>query len=409
MNRRINVVIVKPTKFCNAECTYCSAPYENTNKWDFNKFCDFFDRIEPYLTDTCNIIWHGGEPMLMGPEFYRKAHKYATRKLPNIEFGMQTNLLLYTSKKWKDVFHNIMQGRISTSFEHEGTQRLLKGSSDKYTESFWKAMSLVKNDGISPLVISTFDRSDIAAAKSWIIKVLSMKDEGFPIRLNYKYPAGRAKGEGELISPVEYLEILDFAYEQWIAQPQPSYEVVPLSQMLRTVIGINDGQCPWTNSCGGAFLGVEPNGDVYNCSEYADLDNLNNRFGNVFTDPMSEILSSQAAKKAKKRKIATPSSCQTCEHYIECGGGCMRDAELFGNGQYGKSNYCLTWFETFGSIKKSIKDGRVDHILPRYGVSPETAKARLEVKANVGSYTVTQSPTSSLESISVVAKDITST
>lgn len=407
MNRRINVVIVKPTKFCNAECTYCSAPYEDTKKWDFEQFCEFFDKVEPYLTDSCNMIWHGGEPMLMGAGFYRKAYAYASAKLPNIEFGMQTNLLLYTSKIWKDVFVDIMGSRISTSYEYEGTQRLLKGSAEKYDEKFCEALALVKKDGISPLVISTFDRNDIPQAKAWILKVLSLKSDGFPIRLNYKYPAGRAKGEGELISPVEYLEILDFAYQNWIKQETPYNEIVPLSQMLRTTVGINDGQCPWTNSCGGSFMGVEPNGDVYNCSEYADLDNIENRFGNIFRDSMESILSSQASKKAKRRKISTPISCQTCVHFNECGGGCMRDAELFGNGQYGKSHYCLTWFETFGSIKQSILDGEVGHILKKYGMSTQEARARLNLKASSAGYkTLEVSSESKLSKLSVQVKEL---
>ncbi|MEM6903272.1 MAG: radical SAM protein, partial [Pseudomonadota bacterium] len=91
----ISTVIAKPTKVCNAACTYCSAPPDGVPKWSIDDFKRYFDRLAPHLTDQAYIIWHGGEPMLLGAEFYEQAGEYARHQHPNVNFSIQTNLLSY--------------------------------------------------------------------------------------------------------------------------------------------------------------------------------------------------------------------------------------------------------------------------------------------------------------------------
>ena len=55
-------------------------------------------------------IWHGGEPMLMGTEFYLKTYEYAREQMrihkKLINFSMQSNILGY-NKKWKQFIFNL--------------------------------------------------------------------------------------------------------------------------------------------------------------------------------------------------------------------------------------------------------------------------------------------------------------
>lgn len=329
-------------------------------------FKRFWDKVEPELGVGANIIWHGGEPMLLGPDFYNKAFEYKNQGRSDVNFSIQSNILLYEHSKWFDVFDSVMGGRISTSYDPDQQNRTIKGSTEAYTERFWDRMDALSDDSFYPLVIGTYTTVTAAWSMKMYERVLSMGDKAFPLRFNYRYPAGRDSGLGELISPQRYGKMLIDLYNRWIVDV-PDFSITPLDQMLRKVIGFESARCPWTKACGGRFLGVEPNGEVFNCSEFADLGDPQYRFGNVFRDSMKDILSSKPAVMIRRRTVNLPPDCMTCRHYEVCEGGCARDAVLYERGLGGKFYYCQSWKMVFDRIKESVASGEADRVIARFG------------------------------------------
>lgn len=389
-----SVVIAKPTKDCNADCSYCSAPPDGNGSWSFDDFKTIFDRLLPRLTGQVDWIWHGGEPMLMGPDFFEKCHEYAVSVHPGINFAIQTNLLSYNSKRWKGVFENIFGGRISTSFDPYQKYRTVKGSASTYDRLFWRALDQSINDGFRPLVIGVYDEGSIPTAFEIYDKAVSYGVQGFDIRYNYAYPAGRANSSGMLITPRSYGQMLIDLYDRWIVEV-PHFNITPLDQMLEKVAGYRNMQCPWTRSCGGRFITVDPNGDAYNCSEFSDLGDTKYRFGNLLTSevqtgpkemvffPPSVVIegiqSSPASREIISRHVLLPPDCKSCRHYAECEGGCARDAVIFERGMAGKFGYCESWKMVFDRLKQSVITGEADRILHKLGTLPEDVRGRLQV------------------------------
>jgi len=99
--------------------------------------------------------------MLMGPDFYRECAAYVESQNRKINFSMQTNLLLYKSKRWKSIFEEIMGGSISSSFDPDEKNRTIQGSSEKYTKTFMRKIQEVTEDGFRPLVIGTYTEKSI--------------------------------------------------------------------------------------------------------------------------------------------------------------------------------------------------------------------------------------------------------
>lgn len=376
----VSTVIIKPTKMCNAECTYCAAPPEvnGGEKWSIDDFKRIFDNIHPYLTEKAVLIWHGGEPMLMGPDFYWKAWEYARSVKPEIVFSMQTNILGYDSRRWKDVFTDVMQTRISTSFDPDEQFRVYKGSTSLYTRIFYDRLEKMIEDNIIPKVIGTYSEETAHLSEMMYDKAASYGDKAFNLRFNYRYPAGRDSGKGELITPDTYGKMITKLYNRWI-QELPSFTITPLDEMLKKTIGLEAKRCPWTRECGGHFFGIEPNGDVYNCSEFADLDDPEYCFGNAFSMTGDELLKSRAATLIRRRRVNVPSDCLTCRHFEECEGGCMRDSVLYGRGLGGKFYYCWSWKMTFDRIKESIRTGEADGAIVKYGYDPENVRKQANI------------------------------
>lgn len=369
----IYTIIAKPTKACNADCSYCSAPPDGASSWTVDDFKFFLDRLSGHLNEGVNIIWHGGEPMLMGPEFYVKCWEHAKSVLPNVKFSMQTNLLLYKSARWKNVFNEIIQGRLSTSYDPDEVNRTIKGSPEKYGRVFRKKLDEVLEDGFRPMVIGTYTQLTWPFAEKMYELSAAKGDKAFPLRFNYRYPAGRDEGKGEMITPDTYGRMLIALYDRWIRE-LPDFTITPLDQMFGKVVGIESERCPWTAKCGGRFIGIEPSGDVYNCSEFADVGN-EYRFGNLRENTPEELFSSKPAVMIRRRPFSMPLDCVSCRHFNECEGGCMRDAVLYERGLGGKFYYCESWKMVFDRIKASIVSGEADGAIRKFGMNPQHVRS----------------------------------
>lgn len=391
-SQTVSVIIAKPTRVCNANCSYCSSPpleemgLDWEPEWNFDIFKKYFDKVFPYVVDGAWWIWHGGEPMLMGPDFYEKTYEYAKTQMKKynktINFSMQTNLLGYSTNKWFNVFRNIFNGSISTSFDPDEKNRKIKQSSENYSKVFKNSLKNLTNDGFRPLVIGVYSEEN--AHLMYKMYEWALQENNFSIRLNYCHPSGRIYGEKEMISNETYSKYLLEIYDRWI-EDAPNFTITPLDQMFKKVMNLDGhGHCPWLKDCGGKFMNIEPNGDVYNCSEFADIGteycygNLNDESKTVL-----DLLNSEPAKKIKRRGVLLPNSCLNCEHFEECEGGCMRDSLLFENGLYGKFYYCKTWKMVLTKIKETILNGKADKILLNYNLEPEKIKYNVLNKINL--------------------------
>ena len=78
-------IIIKPTEACNGTCVYCSAdgtlgkvkilPRERLGRL----FEIFADWLRGGQRRSLRFLWHGGEPMLCGPEYYAEVMREQKR------------------------------------------------------------------------------------------------------------------------------------------------------------------------------------------------------------------------------------------------------------------------------------------------------------------------------------------
>ncbi len=362
---RFSTVILKPTKHCNAECSYCAAPPEvnGAERWDVDRFRRILDKLLPSLQGQAIFLWHGGEPMLMGPDFYERCAEHARAALPGVEFAMQTNLLLYSTKRWSSTFRDVFRGHVSTSYDPDEGHREYKTSTALYARMFHQRLEWALGDGFRPMVLGTYTDDTAHMADGIYERALSWGDRAPPIRFNYRFPAGRDAGKGVAITPENYAAMLLRIYDRWLVDAPP-FAVTPLDNMMRRVLGSSGQQCPWLKGCAGRFLAIEPNGDVYNCASFADLGDEAFRFGNIDVHDAAQLMSSPAAVAMRRRRHDVPADCVTCRHFDACEGGCMRDSVLFGRGLAGKFFYCASWKAVFDRIKSSIASGEADGVMP---------------------------------------------
>ena len=101
----LNIIYIEVTNKCNIACEYCYAVQKSNSRhiMDFPLFKTIVDSVVANSSqDKFSIIFHGGEPLLAKPVFFRECMEYARKEFTNkgktVDFGLQSNLLLLTDE-----------------------------------------------------------------------------------------------------------------------------------------------------------------------------------------------------------------------------------------------------------------------------------------------------------------------
>ncbi len=138
MFENIYEVILKVTRDCNLNCQYCYLGDKKQyagERMSFTVFKKLIDQIyldkhirnkKERFNGQLQIVFHGGEPTLLGISRLEKFIKYAKAKLPYVRFGMQTNMLVI-DQQWVNFFkkYNISPGiSVDGNLKKENALRL---------------------------------------------------------------------------------------------------------------------------------------------------------------------------------------------------------------------------------------------------------------------------------------------
>ncbi|MBV8098831.1 MAG: radical SAM protein, partial [Verrucomicrobia bacterium] len=99
---------MKTISACNMACRYCDADIYSHKRISFEVVAHLVKKALKTSTDV-SFVWHGGEPLLLGKEFYRKAVWLQQRfKLPEqrVTNSLQTNGTLL-DEGWLDFFDQV--------------------------------------------------------------------------------------------------------------------------------------------------------------------------------------------------------------------------------------------------------------------------------------------------------------
>ena len=359
--RRISVVLAKPTKACNADCSYCFAKPYDRDRWSLDTFKSYFDKVEPYLKPPVQWIWHGGEPMLMGVDFFLEAEKYAASKGVEVVFSMQSNITLLKGERWLSYIKDNIGGRISTSYDVDETSRTINEDSEKYNERFKAALDFLMDNQLNPFVIGVYDNDNIDGIFDMYEFSKGYEDKygvGLDFRVNPKVIGSEQTFDTAFqLDPVVYGKKMVELLDQWLFD-ETEFMVTPLDSFINFYFNVGGNTtCPWTNKCAGSFLNIEPNGDVYNCDDMVHFTGKQMLQGNLNTHTMEEILASKAQQKLTKRMSEIDPECITCEFYHACRGGCGALTTLNNNLGNKRYPYCATNKIIFGRIKEYEESG----------------------------------------------------
>jgi uncharacterized protein len=106
---RTSLLVLQGTPFCNLDCSYCYLPNRDDRRrmsMDIvTKAVEWMFR-ETAAADPLSIVWHAGEPLVAGIDWYRRAFAAADAALPagrRLRHHFQTNATMIDDR-WCDFF-----------------------------------------------------------------------------------------------------------------------------------------------------------------------------------------------------------------------------------------------------------------------------------------------------------------
>jgi len=368
-------MLAKPTgAICNLDCAYCffldkEVFYPNSKFRMSDDVLEQYIRqlIESHQTNRVTIAWQGGEPTLMGLDFYRRVmvlvEKYQ-RPGMSFEHTMQTNGTLLDDE-WCAFYkeHNFLIGiSIDGPAQLHDIYRVDKGGKPTF-DKVMRGIRLLQKHGIEynilttvnrvnadyPLEVYRFLRDEVGTTWMQFIPVVErINEDGLTL-----FQEGTAVSDRS-VHPEQFGRFLSVIFDEWVRHDVGTIFVQTFEAALRNWLGMDaSGMCVFNKTCGQG-LAIEHNGDLYSCDHFVEPNYL---LGNIQTDHMIELVTSPKQLKFGQDKLDTlPQYCLDCDVRFACHGECPKNRFITApNGEPGLNYLCAGFKEFFHHVDFPMK------------------------------------------------------
>ena len=310
-------IMVKPAgPLCNLNCTYCyylekKKLYSGRNDFRLNE--DLLENfikqyIEAEQVPVVTFVWQGGEPTLLGIDYFRKAvelqRKYANGK--TIENAFQTNGTRLNDE-WCRFFadNKILVGISIDGEEHNHDHYRRTASGGPTFKRVMKGIELLHKHRVEFNTLSCVNSYNVNYA-SETYRFLKRIGSGFiqflPVvermalhekndGLNLVAPGfSDAASVTEWSVPAEdFGKFLITIFNEWVRNDVAKYYVQIFDATLANYAGEMPGLCVFAETCGDALV-MEHNGDLFSCDHFVYPEYL---LGNISSAPLTDLVKSQ--------------------------------------------------------------------------------------------------------------------
>lgn len=338
---------------CNLDCSYCfylekEHLYPNAGAMRMRP-----EVLAAYIRDyiaaqpgkVVSFAWQGGEPTLLGLDFFREVVALQARHRGDrtIENAFQTNGILLDDA-WGEFLarHSFLVGlSLDGPAPVHDAYRVDKGGRPTF-ERVMAGLAVLKRHGVEFNTLTTVHRRN-ATQPLEVYRFLREVGSGYlqfiPIvernaaanaddRLWLAPPPDHddaAALDGQVtpwsVRPADYGRFLCAIFDEWVRRDVGRVFVQQFDAALANWAGEPAGVCVFSENCGRA-LAVEHNGDVYSCDHYVYP---RYRLGNLLNTSLGALVDSPAQEAFGQAKSTTlPRYCRECPVRFACHGECPK-------------------------------------------------------------------------------------
>jgi uncharacterized protein len=376
-------VMAKPAgSKCNLACEYCfylkkEGLYPES---DFRMTAEVHetyirDLFEAHRVPRVTVAWQGGEPTLMGLDFFRRSialqRKYR-KPGTHIENTIQTNGTLLDDE-WCRFFydHNFLVGlSLDGPRDLHDAFRKDRGGSGTFDRVI-HAVRLLQQHGVEFNILCSVNSGNAAYPDEIYCFFRDVLDNRYiqfiPIveRIDNSGLYGSTSGDqvtGRSVRPDQWGEFLSVIFNKWVQRDVGSTYVLNFDALLSSWVGGKSSFCIFSERCGQA-MALEHNGDLYSCDHFVDPEH---KLGNIMRTPMHRLAASEKQNRFGMDKSDTlPKICRNCEYLFACNGECPKNRFIATSEGESNLNYLCAGYKAF--FKYVDKSMRIMADLIRHG------------------------------------------
>ncbi len=355
---------------CNLDCKYCyflskEQLYPNSKFRMSETLLEEYTRqyIEAQHVPEITFAWQGGEPTLMGLDFFRQAVGYQQKyRKPGVSIvnALQTNGVLLDDE-WCAFFaaNDFLIGiSIDGPRDLHDFYRVDKGGAPTF-DRVLRGLDCLKQHGVpfnvlttvhagnadAPLAIYRFLRDELGAEFLQFIPIVERANS-----------TGFQEGDSvteRSVTARQYGDFLIAIFDEWVRRDVGRVFVQIFDVALSAWTGGHPGLCIFEETCGVA-LALEHNGDVYSCDHFVEPKYF---VGNITEIPLTEIVVSEQQRAFGRMKRDTlPRYCRECDVRFICNGECPKNRFISTpDGEPGLNYLCAAYKAFFHHIDEAMR------------------------------------------------------
>jgi uncharacterized protein len=358
-------VLSKPSgAACNLNCSYCFF-LSKEKLYPESRFRMSDELLEAYIRQlieaqrgpVVTIAWQGGEPTLMGLDFYKRsieiAQKFAHAGV-RIEHTMQTNGVLLDDG-WCDFFreHRFLIGlSLDGPQALHDTYRVDKGGGPTF-HKVMRAARLLQQHQVDVNILTTVNAANadhsLEVYRFLRDEVATQFIQFIPIveRVNAQGQTGFQEGNQvskRSVAPEQWGAFLVSVFDEWVRRDVGAVFVQIFDAALAAWYGAPPALCIFSETCGDA-VALEHNGDLYSCDHFVEPNHL---LGNITERHMLDLVASDQQRQfGRHKRDHLPRYCHDCDVRLACHGECPKNRFLHTPDGEPGLNYLCAGYQTF--------------------------------------------------------------
>ena len=351
-------IFVKPAgAVCNLDCRYCYYlekrqlyPAAESYRMPESLLEEYVvQHIEASPGPVITFSWHGGEPTILGLEYFRRVVELQRKHRPagmRILNGMQTNGIVFDDE-W---CRFLAAENFGIGLSLDGPQgmhdryRITRGGEPTHNQTV-RAFGLLQRHGVPCDILCVVNDHNVRhpAEVYRYFREIGAQYIGF---LPVVTPSGDSEGGvSPCTVPAEaFGTFLCTVFDEWMRRDTGRIMVQIFDEASRPGRGLEHSLCVFRETCGDIPV-IEHNGDFYSCDHFVDA---GHRLGNIREKPLIELLESPAQTAfGQAKRDALPRCCRECDVLAMCNGGCPKDRFLHTPDGEPGLNYLCAGFKAF--------------------------------------------------------------